>query len=132
MAELDFTKILAPRLPQDTVFIMWPASWSTDISSFHYSDINLFLINCTCCKLCNRWLLFFENNPRSCHYTEASHWRKDIVAVITQDRMINDNLKSQIKNQTSYTCILFLLMWIFHYENNWSKVFEHLCTLFLF
>ena len=40
------------------VFFMWPASWSTDISSFYYSDINLFLIYYACCKLCNSWLQF--------------------------------------------------------------------------
>ena len=31
------------------------------------------------------------------------------VAVITQDRVIDDNLKRQIKNQTLCTCILFRL-----------------------
>ena len=39
----------------------------------------------------------------------TSHWKKNIVAVITQDRMIDDNLKRQIKNRTLYTCRLFLL-----------------------
>ena len=34
---------------------------------------------------------------------------ENIVAVITQDRMIDDNLKKQIKNQTLCTCTLFLL-----------------------
>ena len=34
---------------------------------------------------------------------------KNIVAVITQDRVIDDNLKRQIKKQTSCTCRLFLL-----------------------
>ena len=34
---------------------------------------------------------------------------ENIVAVITQDRMIDDNLKKQIKNQTLCTCRLFLL-----------------------
>ena len=29
--------------------------------------------------------------------------------VITQDRVIDDNLKTQIKNRTLYTCRLFLL-----------------------
>ena len=43
------------------------------------------------------------------HQTGASHWRKNIVAVITQDRVIDDNLRRQIKNRTLYTCGLFLL-----------------------
>ena len=72
---------------------MSPASWSHDISSFYYSDINLFLIDYACGKLCNIWLLLFRNNSRSYHYTGASHWMKNIVAVITQDRVIDDNLK---------------------------------------
>ena len=33
----------------------------------------------------------------------------NIVAVITQDRAIDDNLKRQIKNQTLCTCGIFLL-----------------------
>ena len=33
----------------------------------------------------------------------AWNWRINIVAVVTQDRMIDDNLKSQIKNQTLHT-----------------------------
>ena len=34
---------------------------------------------------------------------------ENIVAVIIQDRMIDNNLKRQIKNQTLGTCRLFLL-----------------------
>ena len=34
---------------------------------------------------------------------------ENIVAVITQDRVIDDNLKRQIKNRTFCTCRLFLL-----------------------
>ena len=33
----------------------------------------------------------------------------NIIAVITQDRMIDDNLKRQLKNRTLCTIILFLL-----------------------
>ena len=32
---------------------------------------------------------------------------KNIVAVITQNRVIDDNLEKQIKNQTLWTCKLF-------------------------
>ena len=45
--------------------------------------------------------------------------------------VIDDNLKRQIKNRTLYVCRLFLLIRIFQYISNWSKVFEHLPTLFL-
>ena len=34
--------------------------------------------------------------------------RKTIVAVITEDKVIDGNLKKQIKNQTLYSCRLFL------------------------
>ena len=34
---------------------------------------------------------------------------ENIVAVITQDRVIDNNLKGQIKNQTLCTCRLFVL-----------------------
>ena len=34
---------------------------------------------------------------------------EDIVAVITQDRVIDNSLKKQIKNQTLCTCRLFAL-----------------------
>ena len=111
--------------------ILYVTSWSTDVSSFYYSDINLFLIDYACCKLCNIWLLLFENNFRSYHYTGASHWRKNIVAVVTQGRVRDDNLKRQIKNRPSHTCRLFLLTQIFQYISNSSKVFEQLATLFL-
>ena len=102
-AELEFAKILVPRLPQNSsnvniesagkskqlfikyIFFTWTASWSVNINSFYYSDTNLLLIDYACCKLCNIWLLIFENSSTSYHYMEASHWR--LVAVITQDRV---------------------------------------------
>ena len=48
------------------------------------------------------------------YYIRASLYRsltlkENIVAVITQDRVIDDKLKSQIKNRTLYTCTLLLL-----------------------
>ena len=42
-------------------------------------------------------------------YNQRLTLEENIVAVITQDRMIDDNLKKQIKNQTLCTCRLFLL-----------------------
>ena len=46
-----------------------------------------------------------------------------IVAVITQDRVIDDNLKSQTENQTLCTCKLFLLTQSFQYISYWTEVF---------
>ena len=42
-------------------------------------------------------------------YRRCLTLKENIVAVITQDRVIDDNLKRQIKNQTLCTCRLFLL-----------------------
>ena len=44
------------------------------------------------------------------YHKGAYHWRQNIVAVITQDKVIDDNLKRQIENLTSYTYGLFLLV----------------------
>ena len=66
---------------------MWPASWIIDIYSFYYSDINLFLIDYACYKLCNIWLILFENNSRSYDYTGASYWRKNTAVAIAQGRV---------------------------------------------
>ena len=142
-AEYEFPKILVPRRPQNSsnvniecagkskqLYSLYDQLLGALISLFYYSDSNLFVIDYAYCKLCNIWLLLFENNSRSYHYTGASHWRKNIVAVITQDRLIDSNLKRQIKNRTLYTCRLFLLTQIFQYISNWSKVFEHLRTVF--
>ena len=35
---------------------------------------------------------------QECHGTGAKYWRKNFVAVITQDTMIDVNLKKQIKS----------------------------------
>ena len=36
----------------------------------------------------------------------STNWRNKIVAVITRDRVIDGNLKRQIKNRTLHTCEL--------------------------
>ena len=45
-----------------TVFFRSPAIWIADISLFHCSDINAFLIDYAWWQPCNIWLLLFENN----------------------------------------------------------------------
>ena len=83
-AELECSKILVPRLPQNLSYVnIECARKSKQLYSlcdqllgamiYHYSDINLFLIGYDCCRLCNISLLLFENNSRSNHYTGASH-----------------------------------------------------------
>ena len=46
------------------------------------------------------------------HYTAVT-LEENIVAVITQGRVIDDNLKRQIKNETLCSCRLFLITKIF-------------------
>ena len=43
------------------------------------------------------------------HYYQSLTLEENIVAVITQDRLIDNNLKKKIKTQTLCTCTLFLL-----------------------
>ena len=50
--------------------------------------------------------------------------KKNIIAVITRDRLIDENLKRQIlKIVLLCTCRLFLLTKIFQYTRDWLKVF---------
>ena len=57
--------------------------------------------------------LIYGCSPARTTPGESLYWsstlEENIVAVITQDRVVDDNLKRQIKNQTLCTCRLFLL-----------------------
>ena len=50
-----------------------------------------------------------RTTPGASLYHLSLTLEENIVAVITQDRVINDNLERQIKNQTLCTSRLFLL-----------------------
>ena len=121
VAELEFPEILVPRLPQ--------ISSNVNIKSTRKSN-QLFCL----CDLLLRALIYLHfvvlilicfwmimpgvkyaiNGCSSLRTTpRTEHWRKNIVAITTQDKVIDDNLKTQIKNWTLYTCRLFLLTWIF-------------------
>ena len=54
--------------------------------------VNLFLIDDAWCKLCNIWLLLCEHNSRSITVPELNTG-ENVVAVITQDKVIDYNLK---------------------------------------
>ena len=120
-----------------TVFFMWPASWNTDVSSFYYSDVNLFLINYAWCKLRNIWLLLFENNSRSITIQELSTWGRTLLQLLLKIRWYVTIWKGKIKNRTFYRlfyrfelsfelCRLFLLTRTFQYISNWLKwAFTH-------
>ena len=82
-AELDFLKILVLRLPQNS------SNVNTECAGIilHFIFLILmFLIDYAYFKLRNMRLLLFDSNSRSYHCTVVSHWRKNIVANITQDR----------------------------------------------
>ena len=50
-----------------------------------------------------------REQPQEYHSNRRLTLEENIVAVITQDRLIDDNLKRKIKNQTLYTYRLLLL-----------------------
>ena len=66
-AELELPKILVPRLPQISSNVNICArklkQLYSECDQLHgaliYPHINLFFIDYTCCKLCNKWLLLF-------------------------------------------------------------------------
>ena len=60
--------------------------------------VNYLIYGCSSAKLTPGILLY-----------QSLTLKENIVAVITQDRVIDDNLKRQIKNQFLCTCRLFLL-----------------------
>ena len=91
MAELEFPKILVPRLPQDTLNVNIKCAGK---SKQPYSLCDQLLVALIYLHFIN--LIF--------------RVRKNIVAVINQDRVIDDNLKRQIKNRILYTCKFFLLI----------------------
>ena len=55
------------------------------------------------------WLRLGESNSRSITILELNKDNINAVAVVTHDRVIDDNLKRQIKNRPLRTCRLFLL-----------------------
>ena len=59
--------------------------------------------------------------------------KENIVAVITQDKVIDNNLKKENKNQTLCTCRLFLLIQSFQYDSMWSILAftHHLCSIYI-
>ena len=98
-AELEFPKILGSSIicrwtwvPENTStqatseFIKCKHWMYRNISLFYYSDVNLLLIDYACCKLCNIYGCPSSRTTPGDHYTEASRWGKNIVAVITQKR----------------------------------------------
>ena len=63
------------------------------------SDVNYVIYGCSSARA----------TPEVSLYQSFLTLEKNIIAVITQNREIVDNLERQIKNQTLCTCRLFLL-----------------------
>ena len=124
-AEHEFPKIL-PRLPQHTSDVKIECVGQVSMvkttvlfiydqllgAPIHFNFI-IFILICF-------WLMMLGVNYIILGYSparttpEVSLYRsltreKNITAVITQNRVINGNLESQIKNQTLCPCRLFLL-----------------------
>ena len=94
-ADLEFSKILVPKLPQRISNVnIECARKLKDLCSFcdHFLEeliglnfiilILMFLIYDTLCKLIIYMVAPLREQLRKCHYTGALHWRKNIVAVI--------------------------------------------------
>ena len=77
-SKLEFSKILVPRLPQNTsnlnnecagklkrLYSLCEQLLVSQIYLYFIVLILMFLIDYTRCKLCNIWLLLFESNSRS-------------------------------------------------------------------
>ena len=110
------------RMVKTTVLFLWHQLLAALI---HHNFITLILI---CFKLRMRGVNYVIYGWSSARATGVSlHWsftlEDNIIAVITQDRVIDDNLKRQIKNRTLCTIRLFLPTKIFQYTSNCSKVF---------
>ena len=77
--------------------------------------VNFIILVLICFQLMMPGVNYVINGCSSVRKTpEVSlHWsltfEENIVAVITQDRVIDDNLKRQIRKQTLCNCRLFLL-----------------------
>ena len=124
VAELEFPKILVPRLPQHTsdvnIECAGKSVWSKQLlftrdqllgELTHFNFIILILI-CFWLMISGvNYVIYGCSSARTT--TEVSLYRsfltlaKNIIAVITQNREIDDNLERQIKNQTLCTFSIY-------------------------
>ena len=115
---------------------MWSASWSTDISYFYHSDINLFLTDDAWCKLYNIWFLLCENNSRSITIQELKGATKlyfthySCVFII----LFNTDLCRIAFSTISFGKLVFRLfeLWIFNFFNQmlWTKVLKYMLSCY--
>ena len=101
-------KILVSRLPQNTSNGNIECAGKS--KKFILSDDNpfgvfmMFLFHCSDINFCLQFIILGGNYAMHDYslmrLIQGERWRNSIVASISSDRMINDNLKSQIKNRT--------------------------------
>ena len=65
----------------------------------HYAILNLLLIDDAWCKLCNIWFSSARATSGVSIYWSLA-LEENIIARITQDEVVDDNLKRQIKNRS--------------------------------
>ena len=100
-AELEFPKI--PRLPQCSLHVAsFLEHWYILILLFWYYSVFIydawFIYGCSSARTTPGVSLYLNLKPE-----------ENIVAVIAQNRVIDNSLKGPIKNQTLRTCRLFAL-----------------------
>ena len=78
------------RKIKTTVFFIWPVSWSTDVSSFYYSDVNLFLIGLH--FIYHSWYISdFETTYKNPHFIKEAifFWSSSSIKLLWLQRRSN-------------------------------------------
>ena len=146
---LEFRKFLEPS-PREPEWDINKKVWETlekfkikglsscSVLNLRMPGENWWIFNCHSCRVAPE-ISFFRVTTKD--DKQSTNWGSNIVTVITRDRVIDGDLKGQIKNRTLHTCEpqekkwyvvcnAFLLNCVFHYISNWSKVFELYLTCF--
>ena len=92
------------RMVKTTVFFTCGQLFGAQIHQFYYSDLNLFLFIMPGVN----YLMYGCSTPGVSLYRSLT-LKENMVAVITEDRVTDNSLKRQTKNQTLCTCTLFAL-----------------------
>ena len=122
--ELEFPKILVPRLPQHTsdvnIECAGKSVWSKQLlftcdqllgALIYFNFIILILICFSLMISCVNYVIYGCSSARTT--PEVSLFRsfltleENIIAVISQNREIDDNLERQIKNQPVFTFSIY-------------------------
>ena len=109
--ELEFRKFLepSPRKPEwDINKKVWETLEKFKSKDYLHAVLNLrmpgenwWIFNCHCSRVAPEISFFRVTTKDDKHST---NWGNNIVAVMTRDRVIDGDLKGQIKNRTLHTC----------------------------